>query len=154
MVNTPLVGDASPSSLPQSAPYRGSIQRNVSGLGHAASNGFVKWTSLTQPNNAAVLHGVNDMRFEEFPLASTLKEGSVRIEIKAVGICGSDVHYWKRVSYTNQASGAKRSSEFARESFLQGRIADFVVKEPMVIGHESAGWARKFSSTCLGIFVT
>lgn len=97
MVNTPLVGDASPSSLPQSAPYRATLQRNVSGLGHAASNGFVKWTSLTQPNYAAVLHGVNDMRFEEFPLASTLKEGSVRIEIKAVGICGSDVHYWKRV---------------------------------------------------------
>jgi len=63
-----------------------------------------------------VLHGVNDMRYEEFPLASTLKEGTVRIEVKAVGICGSDVHYWKR-----------------------GRIADFVVNEPMVIGHESAG---------------
>ena len=101
MVNTPLVGEAPPSSLPQSAPYRGSIQRNASGLGHAASNGFVKWTSLTKQNYAAVLHGVNDMRFEEFPLASTLKEGSVRIEIKAVGICGSDVHYWKRVRSTH-----------------------------------------------------
>lgn len=34
----------------------------------------------------------------------------------AVGICGSDVHYLKHM-----------------------RCADFVVKEPMVIGHEAAG---------------
>ena len=33
-----------------------------------------------------------------------------------VGICGSDVHYW-----TN------------------GRIGDFIVKAPMVLGHEAAG---------------
>lgn len=116
MVNTPLVGDASPSSLPQSAPYRGGIHRNVSGLGHAASNGFVKWTSLTQPNYAAVLHGVNDMRFEEFPLASTLKEGSVRIEIKAVGICGSDVHYWKRVRPTAQAVSVREAYLCSQQS--------------------------------------
>lgn len=32
------------------------------------------------------------------------------------GICGSDVHYW-----------------------THGRIADFVVNSPMVLGHESAG---------------
>jgi len=36
--------------------------------------------------------------------------------MKAVGICGSDVHYW-----------------------THGRIGDFVVKAPMIIGHESAG---------------
>ncbi len=33
-----------------------------------------------------------------------------------VGICGSDVHYW-----TN------------------GRIGNFIVKNPMVLGHEAAG---------------
>jgi len=33
-----------------------------------------------------------------------------------VGICGSDVHYW-----------------------VNGRIGDFVVKAPMVLGHEAAG---------------
>ena len=139
MVKTPLTGDVPPSSLPHSAPYKGGLHKNVSGLGHAASNGFVKWTALTQPNYAAVLHGINDMRFEEFPLASSLKEGSVRIAIKAVGICGSDVHYWKRVGY--QACHVERQlfSDSARMLVLQGRIADFVVREPMVIGHESAG---------------
>ncbi|BDA45777.1 Sorbitol dehydrogenase [Coccomyxa sp. Obi] len=67
-------------------------------------------------NSAAVLHGVNDMRFENFPLPDRTPSGNVRIEIKAVGICGSDVHYWRK-----------------------GRIADFVLTDPMVIGHESAG---------------
>ena len=48
-------------------------------------------------NSAAVLHGVNDMRFEEFPLPERVPSGNVRIEMKAVGICGSDVHYWRKV---------------------------------------------------------
>lgn len=34
----------------------------------------------------------------------------------AVGICGSDVHYWKK-----------------------GRIGDFILTAPMVLGHESSG---------------
>lgn len=67
-------------------------------------------------NAAAVLHGINDLRFEDFPLSPKPAESMVRIQINAVGICGSDVHYWKK-----------------------GRIADFVVDGPMVIGHESAG---------------
>lgn len=37
-------------------------------------------------------------------------------QVGAVGICGSDVHYLKHM-----------------------RCADFVVKKPMVIGHEAAG---------------
>ena len=40
----------------------------------------------------------------------------VQITMHAVGICGSDVHYWKK-----------------------GRIGDFILKAPMVLGHESSG---------------
>ena len=40
----------------------------------------------------------------------------VQIAMYAVGICGSDVHYWKK-----------------------GRIGDFILKAPMVVGHESSG---------------
>ena len=43
----------------------------------------------------------------------------VLIEVAAVGICGSDVHY-----------------------FEHGRIADFVVEEPLVLGHEASGTIR------------
>lgn len=37
-----------------------------------------------------------------------------------VGICGSDVHYWQH-----------------------GRIGDFIVKAPMVLGHEASGVISK-----------
>lgn len=37
-----------------------------------------------------------------------------------VGICGSDVHY-----------------------VVQGRIGDFIVKDPMIMGHEASGIVAK-----------
>ncbi|KJE93008.1 sorbitol dehydrogenase [Capsaspora owczarzaki ATCC 30864] len=66
-------------------------------------------------NVAAVLHGINDIRME--PVARpTPGPNDVLIAMKAVGICGSDVHYW-----------------------THGRIGDFVLTCPMVLGHESSG---------------
>mmetsp|Transcript_17992 Transcript_17992/g.17800 ORF Transcript_17992/g.17800 Transcript_17992/m.17800 type:complete len:318 (-) Transcript_17992:5-958(-) len=56
------------------------------------------------------------MSFEARPIMSTLPAGECLIRVKACGICGSDVHYLKN-----------------------GRIGDFAVKSPMVIGHEAAG---------------
>lgn len=43
-------------------------------------------------------------------------------QVGAVGICGSDVHYLKHM-----------------------RCADFIVREPMVIGHEAAGIVSEVS---------
>ena len=40
----------------------------------------------------------------------------VLIAMNSVGICGTDVHFWKK-----------------------GAIGDFIVKAPMVLGHESSG---------------
>lgn len=54
---------------------------------------------------------VSEFLFKYFFLFS-----EVLIAIQSVGICGSDVHYWKN-----------------------GSIGDFIVKEPMVLGHESSG---------------
>ena len=48
-------------------------------------------------NYAAMLHGQNDLRFEPAPQLGKLESGKVRIQIKAVGICGSDVQLLKRV---------------------------------------------------------
>ncbi|HEX8508995.1 MAG TPA: NAD(P)-dependent alcohol dehydrogenase [Propionibacteriaceae bacterium] len=47
----------------------------------------------------------------------------VLVEVAAVGICGSDVHYYDH-----------------------GRIADFVVREPLVLGHEASGTIRALGS--------
>ena len=52
----------------------------------------------------------------DIDIPETLYEDSVRIKPLSVGICGSDVHY-----------------------FLEGRIGDFVVSNPMVLGHEASG---------------
>lgn len=68
-----------------------------------------------QSNLAAVLHGIGDLRIEEHPLPVPGPH-EVVVEVRSVGICGSDVHY-----------------------FEHGRIGDFVVDAPMVLGHESSG---------------
>ncbi|DBA87810.1 TPA: hypothetical protein ACH3X1_004809 [Trebouxia sp. C0004] len=67
-------------------------------------------------NPAAVLHGIDDIRFEDVSLPDKVADGHVRVQMRAVGICGSDVHYYKK-----------------------GRVGHFVVNAPMVLGHESAG---------------
>jgi D-xylulose reductase len=56
------------------------------------------------------------LAIEDFNSDERLGPGDVRIKIKNVGVCGSDVHY-----------------------YLHGRIGDFVVKQPMVLGHEASG---------------
>ena len=64
---------------------------------------------------AAVLRGVRDLFIEERPVPRA-NAGEVLVHVAAVGVCGSDVHY-----------------------FEHGRIGDFVVEAPMVLGHESSG---------------
>jgi D-xylulose reductase len=65
---------------------------------------------------ALVLESANNLSLRDFPVEEQVGEGDVRIRIKACGICGSDVHYYRH-----------------------GRIGDFVVTEPMILGHEAAG---------------
>ncbi|MEV7468805.1 NAD(P)-dependent alcohol dehydrogenase [Streptomyces kronopolitis] len=64
---------------------------------------------------AAVLHGPEQLRIEERPVP-TPGPGEVLVRVEAVGTCGSDVHYYRH-----------------------GRIGDFVVRAPLVLGHEAAG---------------
>jgi len=61
------------------------------------------------------MYGTHDVRLEDVPVP---EPGSreVLVEIRAVGVCGSDVHYYE-----------------------QGRIGSFVVREPLILGHESMG---------------
>jgi L-iditol 2-dehydrogenase len=66
-------------------------------------------------NRAAVLHAPGDVRVEERPIPEPGPH-DVLVEIAAVGVCGSDVHYYEH-----------------------GRIGPRVVRAPHVLGHESAG---------------
>ncbi|XP_051833213.1 sorbitol dehydrogenase [Antechinus flavipes] len=66
-------------------------------------------------NLSVVVHGPGDLRLENYPIHEP-GPNEVLLKMHSVGICGSDVHYWKH-----------------------GRIGDFVVKKPMVLGHEASG---------------
>lgn len=65
---------------------------------------------------ALVLERKGELSLREIDLPLNLGPQDVKIAIHTVGVCGSDVHY-----YTHGAIGA------------------FVVREPMVLGHEAAG---------------
>jgi L-iditol 2-dehydrogenase len=64
---------------------------------------------------AAVLRGVRDLVVEERPVPVP-RPREVLVQVTSVGTCGSDVHYYEH-----------------------GRIGDFVVRQPLVLGHESGG---------------
>ena len=65
---------------------------------------------------AVVLEKQHEIKIREIDIPEPLGPGDVRIAIRNVGICGSDVHYYEN-----------------------GRIGPFVVEQPMVLGHEASG---------------
>ncbi|PQV65470.1 L-iditol 2-dehydrogenase [Abditibacterium utsteinense] len=75
---------------------------------------------MSKTMSAAVLHGTQDLRVEQVPVPQAPARGEVQIRIEKVGICGSDVHYYQH-----------------------GRIGDFVVEAPMILGHECAGTVER-----------
>ena len=48
-------------------------------------------------NPAALIYGIDDLRFEDLPFTVDLPSNYVRVRMRAVGICGSDVHMLKKV---------------------------------------------------------
>jgi D-xylulose reductase len=65
---------------------------------------------------ALVLERAHELRLRDIDLPEALGPGDVRIAIHTVGICGSDLHYYEH-----------------------GAIGPFVVRAPMVLGHEASG---------------
>lgn len=64
---------------------------------------------------AAVLHAPRDIRMEKRPMPVAGPD-DVLVRVGAVGVCGSDVHY-----------------------YAEGRIGRYIVEKPIILGHESAG---------------
>lgn len=67
---------------------------------------------------ALVLEERHKLSLRDFPIEREESLGplDVRIKLHTVGICGSDVHY-----------------------YTHGGIGPFIVREPMILGHEAAG---------------
>jgi L-iditol 2-dehydrogenase len=64
---------------------------------------------------ASVLRATRDLAIQERAVPTPAHD-EVVIRVASVGVCGSDVHY-----------------------FREGRIGDFVVEQPLVLGHEASG---------------
>jgi D-xylulose reductase len=75
---------------------------------------------------ALVLEKTKTLSLRDFALEESLGVHDVRIRIHTVGICGSDVHYYQH-----------------------GQIGPFVVREPMILGHEAAGVVTEVGSVRL-----
>ncbi|KAI1141449.1 GroES-like protein [Hypoxylon sp. FL0543] len=78
---------------------------------------------MTESNPAFVLQSVRNLSFENREVPKLRDEYDVRVHIQQTGICGSDVHYWQR-----------------------GRIGDFMLESPIVLGHESSGVVAEVGS--------
>ena len=61
-------------------------------------------------NHAALLHGPKDLRYEPHALPQSIDPDSVRVKLRAVGICGSDVHYYAKVGGLFACSGCHTAS--------------------------------------------
>lgn len=69
----------------------------------------------TSPNRAAVLVKTQEIEIQDWPEPECGPE-DVIVEVSAVGLCGSDVHFYKH-----------------------GQLGDYIATEPLVLGHEVAG---------------
>lgn len=67
----------------------------------------------------AVMNGIGQMGFIERPIPEPA-ENEVLVKLEYVGICGSDMHYYET-----------------------GRIGDYIVEPPFVLGHEPGGTVVK-----------
>lgn len=63
----------------------------------------------------AVMTDIMNVEIQQRPIPQP-KENEVLVKVEYVGICGSDLHYYEA-----------------------GRIGDFIVKPPFVLGHEAGG---------------
>jgi L-iditol 2-dehydrogenase len=66
--------------------------------------------------NSFVLTGINQMKMVQVPKPQITEPGQVLIRMAAVGVCGSDIHY-----------------------FTDGKIGSQVVEYPFPVGHEGSG---------------
>ena len=64
---------------------------------------------------AAVMHSTREISIETLPVPG-INHDEVLIKVMAVGICGSDLHY-----------------------YTHGRIGKYIVEKPFILGHECSG---------------
>lgn len=72
-------------------------------------------STVPESMRASVLVRAGELRVETRPVPKPDRD-QVLVRVAAVGVCGSDVHYYR-----------------------EGRIGDYVVAAPLILGHEASG---------------
>ncbi len=78
---------------------------------------------------ACVIRAAKDLHVQAWDEAE-LQPGEVRLDFAWGGICGSDLHYYHH-----------------------GRVANSVLREPMILGHEFSGYVREIGPDVNGLTV-
>ena len=79
---------------------------------------------------ALVLERKRVLSLRDIDLPTTLGPDDVRIKLHTVGVCGSDVHY-----------------------YTHGGIGSYIVKSPMVLGHEASGTVTEIGANVRSLAV-
>ena len=75
------------------------------------------------------VHAANDLRVTDVPTPRP-GPGEVLVRLGAVGICGSDMHY-----------------------FFHGRVGSFAIREPLTPGHEASGVVAELGEGVTGLAI-
>ena len=75
-------------------------------------------------NPAAILYGTNDLRYEHHHISADIPSGHVRVLMRAVGICGSDVHFYQKVPQAPYqfCSGVVHACSFKQQHYVNKSI--------------------------------
>ena len=110
-----------PVTAPVPAPVQCQCGAPTSGSGSPSLVSLARHATTVGPVKSApvaVMVRLGEIEIEERPVPEP-GPGQVLVEVSAVGVCGSDVHW-----------------------FTEGRIGELVVDGPLVLGHEAAGVVR------------
>lgn len=72
---------------------------------------------------ACAIHAAKDLRLIDIEPIRSLADNEVRVAYATGGICGSDIHY-----------------------YYEGRVGNFAVQEPLILGHEISGTVKEIGS--------
>lgn len=82
---------------------------------------------MTGTMKTAVMTGIGQIEMQRRPIPQPAP-GEVLVKVEYVGICGSDLHYYE-----------------------SGRIGNFIVKPPFVLGHEAGGTVVELGEGVTGL---
>eukprot|EP00051_Salpingoeca_urceolata_P010294 m.125384 g.125384 ORF g.125384 m.125384 type:complete len:424 (-) comp16651_c0_seq5:190-1461(-) len=92
------------------------LRMRAGSLARSARPALASTSLRTASTKAVVLEKVKEISLRDIDIEEPFTDRDVRIDIKSVGICGSDVHYYQH-----------------------GDLGPFKLRQPMVLGHEASG---------------